>query len=1478
HHLLAICEDCDISIIPGLQLRSTKPIRSLWITWSPAVEFLIGWHWRTPETHLDATHPSREALEGEAQQSRLRCPTSSCACLNSSDWPAPASQPAERLASSRPRVSSKTSGKRNLTKQKTRPTSERADGRKQSRAVLFGLHRDWLARLEAENRRDSIPPELLLDHSGQQPQSLTHDSRPRGRSQLRQQPPTPSAFADAAAFLQRIGAGGFDDEAEEARKGADELDDEAAGGWKQQQQWRPRRQRRPSESLGRRLRNFLMRPRRRQSASDAATTMAEAESESCSELQDYVYTRWVFHRRWRGSPERSLSHDPLRSPAAAAADASTGFATSSIGEAAAVMPRAAEATSALPSSSGRRLSRANGGGSAMTKSASARMVRFRCPYDSSGSDQDSTLVSPYLTSAFPCLPLPPGGSVSSGYSSDRDTPPEAAAAVAAAAAASQHWVTREEDIDYLLLRRPPNAAAADLGAASSAIQVGDDDDFDLVELDVSAFFAAASSPGPSRATRWTGGRNGEYRTLPLPPPPLPPAVTGTATRTCQTARSVAERQSTTTQSAGNPWRRGGGCPDCHEFLAQKSPVQREDAGQAQFISIIAGPASLEAAWLATSRRAELVQQVTQATHLANPVRVTPDNPGGFLAHGRAASAPSLLPTSLTVEYESPEGAGEVAPEEQANGTDAESEAPASSCSTSSPSPSHSLAPKRGSRRPQATSGGTTTRPRRRCCNVEASWAFTVPRAASSAACRAASASAGLAKVTKPNAGLPWAGRTSQRSTGAAPPRSGSAPGWLAGRLTHRRFPTERRHCVEALNGQQGGLGQQEIGKSEAPVDAAGPMPMGQEGHRSELGQQVGELRVGDAGSQVTDVHPAEQHHGVGVVQPRLALRFGRGDALQSDSGGVTGLRRAVATRPPPYQLRPDPAQREPHRLPPGELRRPTPGAPLASVACGQLESRNGATAAADGDSGAESQLADLDEGTRGEDAESTVVAAKEASGANLNLDVGALLLLDLRVGQRHHLAVRVVVADAAHHGGRDGLDDLRHAGASGCGGPGSGGLQLALGVHRLEVGDDGLAPLVQRVDEESQRGRHGLDDVVDRLVVGGQLVAQRAQHGRVVRDLEGVVEGEQLAALHDGVERHADPGDLLVVPANDAHGQQDVQSVVGPAADVLLMVDELVLRHQRVLSREFVHELVGHLIVGGDGLVLQLLNHCAGVLAQAGAAAGPRARVVVVVHPVLGASRAGGAAARGAKPRPKPAPPRTEVGVTAFSLGSGRKPRAWTAPLPSFRCCCCCCCIGRLRTCNAKSNQSGDIDRPLTITSGRPAAAFPRADLPDNLLLLLLLRPRRQRDDLDTACAGLLAPRCQLLHRQANHPHRLAAAVSDAASAGTADGWSRHGDRVPGRSGRCLNADNAGLRRGRRWMNLAVGCLASPPGDSSTLVVVGSRLSWPPELSRSCAEAKAEDSAALPTTTSSATSDSIKSSDSTSTSMIAIGFELQVEE
>uniref|UniRef100_A0A1I8FTD1 TRAF-type domain-containing protein n=1 Tax=Macrostomum lignano TaxID=282301 RepID=A0A1I8FTD1_9PLAT len=43
HHLLAICEGCDISIIPGLQLRSTKPIRSLWITWSPAVEFLIGW-------------------------------------------------------------------------------------------------------------------------------------------------------------------------------------------------------------------------------------------------------------------------------------------------------------------------------------------------------------------------------------------------------------------------------------------------------------------------------------------------------------------------------------------------------------------------------------------------------------------------------------------------------------------------------------------------------------------------------------------------------------------------------------------------------------------------------------------------------------------------------------------------------------------------------------------------------------------------------------------------------------------------------------------------------------------------------------------------------------------------------------------------------------------------------------------------------------------------------------------------------------------------------------------------------------------------------------------------------------------------------------------------------------------------------------------------------------------------------------------
>uniref|UniRef100_A0A1I8IA52 Mlh1_C domain-containing protein n=1 Tax=Macrostomum lignano TaxID=282301 RepID=A0A1I8IA52_9PLAT len=43
HHLLAICEDRDISTIPGLQLQSIKPIRSLWITWSPAVEFLIGW-------------------------------------------------------------------------------------------------------------------------------------------------------------------------------------------------------------------------------------------------------------------------------------------------------------------------------------------------------------------------------------------------------------------------------------------------------------------------------------------------------------------------------------------------------------------------------------------------------------------------------------------------------------------------------------------------------------------------------------------------------------------------------------------------------------------------------------------------------------------------------------------------------------------------------------------------------------------------------------------------------------------------------------------------------------------------------------------------------------------------------------------------------------------------------------------------------------------------------------------------------------------------------------------------------------------------------------------------------------------------------------------------------------------------------------------------------------------------------------------
>uniref|UniRef100_A0A1I8GUQ0 Cystathionine beta-synthase n=1 Tax=Macrostomum lignano TaxID=282301 RepID=A0A1I8GUQ0_9PLAT len=40
-------KDCDI-IIPGLQLRSTKPIRSLWITWSLTVEFLIG----TPEPKI----------------------------------------------------------------------------------------------------------------------------------------------------------------------------------------------------------------------------------------------------------------------------------------------------------------------------------------------------------------------------------------------------------------------------------------------------------------------------------------------------------------------------------------------------------------------------------------------------------------------------------------------------------------------------------------------------------------------------------------------------------------------------------------------------------------------------------------------------------------------------------------------------------------------------------------------------------------------------------------------------------------------------------------------------------------------------------------------------------------------------------------------------------------------------------------------------------------------------------------------------------------------------------------------------------------------------------------------------------------------------------------------------------------------------------------------------------------------------------
>uniref|UniRef100_A0A1I8HN50 Sodium channel protein n=1 Tax=Macrostomum lignano TaxID=282301 RepID=A0A1I8HN50_9PLAT len=54
-----ICEDCDISIIPGLQLRSTKPIRSLRITWSPAVEFLIGWRRQGRKKSTDESTASK---------------------------------------------------------------------------------------------------------------------------------------------------------------------------------------------------------------------------------------------------------------------------------------------------------------------------------------------------------------------------------------------------------------------------------------------------------------------------------------------------------------------------------------------------------------------------------------------------------------------------------------------------------------------------------------------------------------------------------------------------------------------------------------------------------------------------------------------------------------------------------------------------------------------------------------------------------------------------------------------------------------------------------------------------------------------------------------------------------------------------------------------------------------------------------------------------------------------------------------------------------------------------------------------------------------------------------------------------------------------------------------------------------------------------------------------------------------------------
>lgn len=104
-----------------------------------------------------------------------------------------------------------------------------------------------------------------------------------------------------------------------------------------------------------------------------------------------------------------------------------------------------------------------------------------------------------------------------------------------------------------------------------------------------------------------------------------------------------------------------------------------------------------------------------------------------------------------------------------------------------------------------------------------------------------------------------------------------------------------------------------------------------------------------------------------------------------------------------------------------------------------------------------------------------------------------------------------------------------------------------------------------------------------------------------------------------------DPFDLLLVFGDDVHGHQDVQGVVNPSADVLLIVhvleeqkhervsdgrvcgrhhvtgtgtDRLVRRDVVVSGAELGHQLVRHLVVGRHHLLLHLLTHFHGEMPQ----------------------------------------------------------------------------------------------------------------------------------------------------------------------------------------------------------------------------------------------------------------------------------------